>query len=373
MFKQTTAKIVDKSNKSTNLTITTFSGIEYKDFDFYKERQFNGSLSKYVLGERMEPWPQYRMTKTEYLNIVSSVHELAPEYMVEVERTDASLEWLMKQKKSQRPVAHLAYGIGCMDDRKSNFFDYLNDGVLKKIERVLRPKVAGGEIVLAAVYELITNYKNDRKLLEIIDISNSRIVQKDGRSAIGYHTGDNFDSDTGKIDCAGIDRMVEILHFAANHEHREIFKTYMKKTMGKRYSEQVADNVFKRLELVVGNSKLGDGYTGEKVIEMAQKNPTHSSHVVEEHDAIGVIVSDVEYMVIDQQVLRKATGGKAGFFGINLWIMRKRAHDFYENDDEAEKDFNDNVRYHMAVLYSVAAIFALTDGSLDWFVVSDQN
>ena len=336
-----------------------------------------GLASKYDLekSNKSRKGMYHRLAKKWRDEILHTVHEGINDYIVEIEDDDRSAEELLLDEDDNRPKAHMAYGIGCIDDRKTEKFDFRSilRNITRKTEGILRPKSAGGDMVLTMLYELVTDPDADVSLIQTADNAQQRLEAKNKKRAIGYHTGFGMNNGKHTIDCAAIDRMEEILLFAtcSNEQITGIVISYMKKCLGAKYDQKAADEAFKRLHSKVsGNDKLVDGYSGEKISYIAQRSDTLSSHVLDQHDAIGVMVSDIEYGVIKQQVLRDATKQKAGFFALNTWIMRKRASDLYKDELEDDKAFEDKVRFHAAVLYNVAAIFALTDGTLDWHVMS---
>jgi hypothetical protein len=249
---------------------------------------------------------------------------------------------------------------------RTRCIDGRHDPTLNESE--LGPQIPGGAPGVAAAYLLgVDNDDMTRGSFYADTISMSdRLIRMD--IPLGAHRDKHSENDDDKVGCGAIDNIDKILGVMANPTFAN---THLENTIRLYGSDAFSnENYFhaagKNLQILGNKEYFSDR---EKAVEYLETIASDSVTTLEgDHNEKLVVVNYVPETTLSSNRLAEELDVQA--FGYDIWRVKQIAQDLLPRPDQV----HDRQRFVMAhVMFAVATIMALTDGSLHLVLRARDN
>lgn len=249
---------------------------------------------------------------------------------------------------------------GCPDGRGTT---EMIQGKDQTCQPVNRAKVFGGGATMAMAALVGTGNAESGSIADAFEIAADRLSMRDIN--FGAHSAEH--PAEGKSGCGAIDEAPKNIDNIFNFEE-EIIGT-LEALAGPQASKPELHSM---AETAIENFKdfkgTGSDYRGADVLDGILERDKKVAVLGDSHKEVGLVINtDIEDMTFDQEAVRRATGGQAQVFSVDVPRMKQIAEGLFD-DPESQRQALVSM-----LVYSLGTAGTLTDGSLPVDVVYAHN
>ncbi len=196
---------------------------------------------------------------------------------------------------------------------------------------------------------------------------------------IGGHS-DNHAEVGEKTGCGAVDNMPEIVKNMTDARYATRQKDLVKSVLGKMYDSRVYSEVLGNAMLLEAEEESYFKDYKHTVFEIMKKQSKNAiSKLFGNHNEIAVIVNNIYGMTFHRDEFSSDNGHEIQSFNYDVWRTMEVVETFinmspkYKKLSEEERDIAAKKLLTTRVMYSVATLVTLTDGSLKLFVANEKT
>ena len=247
---------------------------------------------------------------------------------------------------------------GCGDGRNvSAIFAYV-DNVKHLFKRSLnRAKVFGGGLVMATAARIGFGEAQGQTLNEAMVASKDTLADKEidfGAHTDNHATGEN-------CGCGAIDKAPLVVAVAA-HFRNDIKATIMNNFSESAEDEQLVDSILDNYAAYA--QEIADQpYSGRAVMKEIVDSGKLVKELADGHLETRVLLNTIKGYTVDQEYVRRVTGGRAQVFAVDVWRLSELASGLYNAPTEQRSAFLSEL------VYTLGTAAVLTKGDLPVYLI----
>lgn len=241
---------------------------------------------------------------------------------------------------------------GCGDGRGVGLVFRLKERFKRSLNRA---KVFGGAVAMAAAGLIGTGRAKGYSVEETFTTAIDDLDEQD--VDFGAHTDDQASGENSG--CGAIDNAPAIVRAAIKYE------SYIRSVIDMLGSDTGELNtVYDNFQDYVEALPDDEEYSGKRVMGKIVNAGKVIKRLVGRHKEKYIILNTVRGYTVDQELVRKHTGGKADVFAVDVWRLEDIATGLHPEDAEAESQ-----TYLSELVYTLATAAVLTKGDLPVYLI----
>lgn len=249
---------------------------------------------------------------------------------------------------------HIIEDDGCGDGRSVKLIFRAREFFKRSLNRA---KVFGGAVAMTAAGRIGTGRARgasvEKTFGDAMDMLDERSMD------YGAHTDENASGENSG--CGAIDNAPKIIRAAATYEQpiREVIGA-----LGADIS--VLDEVYGNFHAYVDALADDERYSGRRVMGKIISAGKFVKQLAGKHHEKYIVLNSVRGYTVDQELVRRRTGGRAQVFAVDIWRLEDIAAGLHPDDPEAEAQ-----TYLSELIYTLATSAVLTKGDLPVYLIQE--
>lgn len=241
---------------------------------------------------------------------------------------------------------------GCGDGRRVGLVFRLRERFNRSLHRA---KVFGGAIAMAAAGMIGTGRAKGMSMEETMEGAVTVLDEND--VDFGAHTDDQASGENSG--CGAIDNAPKIVRASVKYENeiREIIEA-----LGADTGE--LGTVYANFKDYVDALPTDEKYSGKRVMGKIVDAGKIIKQLVGKHREKYIILNTVRGYTVDQELVRKQTGGRAEAFAVDTWRLEDIASGLHPEDPKTEAQ-----AYLSELVYTLGTAAVLTKGDLPVYLI----